>query len=124
MKAQVLEKHPPLEAYVKLHSLQKLVEGLMNAIREEALVALGTQEETVCGAKVTRQQKARTYDYGDDKQLAALQKLYTDAKDALTSWRKIRELQKTDLIDGTTGEVLPPPKCLSDGCTIRVELPL
>ena len=123
LKDNLLEQHSALEAYVKAYSLREVLDELLKSLKDDALALVTSTEMDVYGAKVEQRRLKKTYDYGEDRQLQALVEHKEAAQEALNNWLKIRQLQKTELVDFKTGEVLPPPKILTDGVTLAVTLP-
>lgn len=123
VRHNILAEHSPIQAYVKLYNLKVLVEQTLENLKEEALAGIQGKEMQVYGARVELKQKARTWDYGEDAHLKALEKAAMDADKLVKDWKKIRQLQKDDLVDAGTGEITPPAKQLTDGVTIAVTLP-
>ena len=119
LAGSLLDEHSTLEAYVIARNLSEILEVVQSQLKEGAIALVEGKSQEVLGAMVQLKSLPKKWEY-DDGELRKLEADKAAIDVRLKSRKKFLETIKEETIDHTTGEIIRPARCISDGVTIQV----
>ena len=115
----LLEENSALEAFVRIKNVAEILEVALGQIKEPALGEIAGHSQEVLGVTVQLKSLPKKWEY-DDSELHRLEGEKAAIEARVKERKKFLEHVKQEVADPTTGEIIRPANCISEGVTLQV----
>ena len=108
----------PLPIFIKAKALSEIAEGIMDKVKEGAILEsekYGKEGYKIMGVKFQKVSGRRTFDFSNDKMFCEIKKLLKEREEFLKGIKK-------EMADVETGEIVYPPIEKYSGETIKLTI--